>query len=124
VLQAGLFRPKPTMGNLKPYITSFIQRGIAEISTPEMNIKIQEAFANDGCFTEIRSPEMALIVQLEAIEIMIANQEILIEDEGNKEENEIFRVAEAPFFLHCFFYAFFHFFQAAFTLCFTLFFIF
>ncbi len=32
--------------------------------------------------------QMALIVQLEAQEIMIANQEILMEDEGNKEEDE------------------------------------
>ena len=53
-----------------------------------MKIKIQNAFANDGCFTEIRSPEMALIVQSEAQEILIANQEILMEDEGNVEEDE------------------------------------
>jgi hypothetical protein len=44
--------------------------------------------ADDGSFTEIRSPEMALIVQSEAQEILIANQEILMEDEGNVDEDE------------------------------------
>jgi hypothetical protein len=55
-----------------------------------MKIKIINAFASDGCFTEIRSPEMARIVQLEAQEILIANQEILMENEGIEEGKEEF----------------------------------
>jgi hypothetical protein len=53
-----------------------------------MKVKIMNAFANDGCFTEIRSPEMARIVQLEQQEIMIANQEILMENENIDQEEE------------------------------------
>jgi hypothetical protein len=86
------------MGSVKPFITSFAERGVADISTPEMKIKIMNAFATDGCFTEIKSPEMARIVQLEQQEIMVANQEMLIENEngdGEEESNDVGNISDS-----------------------------
>ena len=54
------FSPKLTMGALKPYLTSFVEKGILALKTPEMKACIQNSFAVDGCFRQMRSPEMQL----------------------------------------------------------------
>ena len=64
-----LFAPKLTMGALKPFLTGFVRRGIEALKTPEMRETIKNAFARDGLFTRIRSPEMQLTVQLAGIDI-------------------------------------------------------
>lgn len=66
---AVLFAPKLTMGALKPFLTGFVQRGIEAIKTPDMRAAIKNAFANDGLFSYIRSPEMQLSVQLEGVDL-------------------------------------------------------
>ena len=48
------------MGALKPYLTSFVEKGILALKTPEMKACIQNSFAVDGCFRQMRSPEMQL----------------------------------------------------------------
>ena len=64
-----LFAPKLTMSALKPFLTGFVQRGIEALKTPEMREMIKNAFAKDGLFTRIRSPEMQLTVQLAGIDL-------------------------------------------------------
>jgi hypothetical protein len=53
------------MGALKSFITYFVQKGIAAVSTPEMKVEIRNAFAAHGCFNEIRSPAMKQILDLD-----------------------------------------------------------
>ena len=62
-LDAAHFAPKLTMGAMKPFLTSFVQRGIEALKTPEMKQSIANAFANDGFFTIIISSEMQLAIQ-------------------------------------------------------------
>ena len=64
-----LFAPKLTMGALKPFLTGFVQSGIEALKTPEMRETIKNAFAKDGLFTQIRSPEMQLTVQLAGVDL-------------------------------------------------------
>ena len=64
------FAPKLTMGALKPFLTGFVQRGILALKTPEMKACIQNAFAVDGCFRAMRSPEMQLIAHLDQAHIV------------------------------------------------------
>ena len=66
---AVLFTLKLTMGTLKPFPTGFVQRGIEAIKTPDMRAAINNAFASDGLFSYIRSPEMQLSVQLEGVDL-------------------------------------------------------
>lgn len=83
---ATLFAPKLTMGALKPFLTSFVQRGIEALKTPEMRATIKNAFANDGLFTRIRSPEMQLTVQLEGIDLThVAAPDLFTEPDDNSD---------------------------------------
>ena len=47
--------PLFTLSVLKPRVTAWVQQGLAKISTPEMKIKLAQAFETDGRFKEIRS---------------------------------------------------------------------
>ena len=64
---ASTFNARLTMSALKPHITRFVQSGIAAISTPEMKVAIANAFANDGLFAHMRSPEVQLAIRLEGL---------------------------------------------------------
>jgi hypothetical protein len=46
----------PDLGDkeLKKHVSGWVQNGIARCKTDEMRQTIKKAFANDGCFTEIR----------------------------------------------------------------------
>ena len=55
---------------MKPFLTGFVQQGIEAISTPAMQITIATAFANDGLFAYMRSPEVQLAVQLEGADLL------------------------------------------------------
>ena len=59
------FAPKLTVGTLKPYLTGLVEKGILALKTPEMKACIRKSFASDGFFTEMRSSEMQLMVQME-----------------------------------------------------------
>jgi DDE superfamily endonuclease len=56
--EASTFNARLTMSALKPHVTRFVLNGIAAISTPEMKVTIARAFANDGLFAYMRSPEV------------------------------------------------------------------
>lgn len=79
---ANTFNPKLTMGALKPFLTSFVQRGVEAISTPAMQVTIATAFANDGLFAHMRSPEVQLAVQLEGADLL----DHLVHDVENEPE--------------------------------------
>ena len=59
-LEAALWEPKITMGNLKPFITSFVNHGMEKLKTPEMVEAIKTCFAERGFFSMMRSPMMQL----------------------------------------------------------------
>lgn len=81
------FAPKLTMGTLKPYLTSFVEKGILALKTPEMKASIRKSFESDGFFTEMRSSEMQLMVQMEGASLVEEDPAIEgIEDEENVEE--------------------------------------
>lgn len=88
------FAPKLTMGALKPYLTGFDEKGILALKTPEMKACIRKSFANDGLFTQMRSPEMQLMLQMEgaalaeedpAIEEGIENDEMVEEVDADSD---------------------------------------
>ena len=74
-LDPVLWEPKLTLGHLKPHISKFVQHGIAGLSTPEMKVVIQNAFANDGYFNLMRSEEWQLKAQIELDAITAAGAE-------------------------------------------------
>lgn len=94
---ATAFAPKLTMGALKPFLTSFVQRGIEALKTPQMRETIKTAFANDGLFSVIRSPEMQLRVQLEGIDLAndIALDEVEIDAEIEEIDAEIAAISSS-----------------------------
>jgi hypothetical protein len=51
------WRPKLTMGALKPHMCGFVAMGIAALRKPTMTAAIARAFEEDGLFNEIRSEE-------------------------------------------------------------------
>ena len=85
-LDAAHFAPKLTMGAMKPFLTSFVQRGIEALKTPEMKQSIANAFANDGLFTIIRSSEMQLAIQEEKALMEVAVPEA--EEDANGSDGE------------------------------------
>ena len=85
-LDAAHFAPKLTMGALKPFLTSFVQRGIEALKTPKMKQSIANAFANDGLFTIIRSSEMPLAIQEEKALMEVAVPEA--EEDANGSDGE------------------------------------
>ena len=84
-LDPALWEPKLTLGNLKPHITKFVKHGIDGLSTDEMKIVIQSAFANDGYFALMRSEEWQLKAQIELDAIRAAA--IAAEEEDDVEDN-------------------------------------
>ncbi len=48
------WRPKLTMGALKPHMCGFVAMGIAALRKPTMTAAIARAFEEDGLFNEIR----------------------------------------------------------------------
>lgn len=81
------FSPKLTMGALRPYLTSFVQRGIEALKTPEMKTCIQNSFASDGCFSIMRSDEMQLAAQFDTTQF-VDNSAAIEEGVENNENIE------------------------------------
>jgi hypothetical protein len=57
------WKAKLNMGDLKPFITSFVETGVAALKTVEMKAAIIKAFEQDGLFNIIRSEEQQLIAE-------------------------------------------------------------
>ena len=64
------FCPKLTMGALKPFLMDFVEKGIFALKTPEMKVCIRNSFANDGCFSQMRSSEMQQNCQIKGTAIL------------------------------------------------------
>ena len=77
------------MGALKPFLTGFVQSGIEALKTPEMRETIKNAFAKDSLFTQIRSPEMQLTVQLAGVDLARNVDPDLINEPGCNSDGEI-----------------------------------
>ena len=90
---ASTFNTRLTMSALKPHITRFVQSGIAAISTPEMKATIANAFANDGLFAYMRSPEVQLSIGLKGVVLVIGGISKTAKDEviccGSSEASEV-----------------------------------
>jgi hypothetical protein len=69
---------KLTMGELKPFVTSFVEVGISGLKTPEMKLTIARAFENDGLFKIIRSDERQEIAAEESAERTIAESNLTL----------------------------------------------
>ena len=82
------FIPKLTMGALNPFLTGFVAEGILALKTPEMRECIQNCFARDGGWAEMRSPERQLIAQMEAVHILIEPVPVVLEGNENDEYAE------------------------------------
>ena len=83
------FSPKLTMGALKPFLKSFVQKGIQALKTPEMKTCIQNLFASDGCFTimwsdEVQHPLRLVVAEFDQDLFAIMDDEIdeIIEELG------------------------------------------
>ena len=66
------------MGALKPFITSFVNKGMEALRAPDMKQAIETCFAERGFFTLIRSPlmqnEARLQLEQEAAALVLIEQ--------------------------------------------------
>jgi hypothetical protein len=89
------WEPKLTVGALKQHITSFVQKGISCLKTPNMKNVIQDAFAKHGLFEIMRSDERQLIAQMNLS--MSVNETVIFisnEEEDNVDDFEPIYVEE------------------------------
>jgi hypothetical protein len=62
-LVASVFKPNLGMKALKQEIVGFVETGLVLIRTEKFAAVIRKSFAEDGCFTEMRSPERRAAAQ-------------------------------------------------------------
>jgi hypothetical protein len=84
---SNMWVAKLTMGELKPNMISFVNKGFEAISTPAMKATIARAFQEDGLFALMLSPErVELAAATLASELSAAE-----DDEERRKEAEEFR---------------------------------